>query len=104
MALVLLKRFADEFLAFFPECLSVGGIQRVCADAFTNSINGGIVLHQMSDVAVLAVLAADLVSGCNHSCPDGSCGSLGNGLPLERPLAFRCLLLINPVDELLHLA
>ena len=40
----------------------------------------------MAHVAILAILPADLLRRCDHSRPHRSRGSLGNGLPLERPL------------------
>src|SRR5580700_608070 len=58
----------------------------------------------MSDVTVLAISAADLFGGSNHSGPYRSCGSLRDGLPLEQRLALRGELLIPLFYDLFDLA
>ena len=50
-------------------------------------------------MAVLAISAADLVGGSNHTGPYRSCGTLRNGLPLEGRFALRRQLVIHLVDD-----
>src|SRR5690349_7145524 len=56
----------------------------------------------MAHVAVLAISPANLTGWCDHSRPDRSCGSLGNGLPLEGPLALGGELPVDFFDYLFH--
>src|SRR5580658_4366276 len=93
-----LERFADQLFAFFPECLGVLRIERIRTHPFAGDGDFSIVRHNGSDVTVLAIATANLVSGRNDSSPHRSCRSLRNGLPLEGPLARLRLLLIDAVN------
>ena len=65
-----LERLSDHFLAFLPEGGSHFRVERVSTYTFTNGADDSVVCYDLSDVAVLAVLAADRVSGRNHAGPD----------------------------------
>src|SRR5581483_1077064 len=97
-----LKRLSDHFFALLPECLSVLWIERVSTHAFGANVEGNVVRHDLANMAILAIPAADLVRLGYHGSPHGCSGPLRNGLPLER-LAFRRELLIDPVEKLLYL-
>jgi len=62
---------------------------RVCSDQFTH-------------MAVLAILASDFLSRCNHSSPDRRRRTLGNRLELERRLACCGTLFLDLLDPCLH--
>jgi hypothetical protein len=64
----LVKGLSNQFFTFLPECLGVVWIERITAHAFVYA-HGQAVRHEMAHVAVLAVLAADLVSRSNDSRP-----------------------------------
>ena len=61
-----LKRFADEFFTFLPEGLGIGRVERVGADAFAEV---WVVGDKLGDVAIFAVLAADLIRGGDYPSP-----------------------------------
>src|SRR5580704_10228853 len=58
----LLKRLSDELFTFLPERLSVFWIERISAHSLAYGADGHVVRHDMGNVAVLAISAADLVS------------------------------------------
>src|SRR5580658_10734946 len=58
----------------------------------------------MSDMAVLAISAADFAGASNHTGPHGSCGALRDGLPAEQFLALRRELPIPLLDDPFYLA
>src|ERR1700738_2666799 len=97
-----LKRLSDQFLTFLPERLGILWIQRITAHSFADGADGHVVRNDIADVAILAITAADLVSGGNYAGPHRSCGSLRNGLPLERRLTLCCELLIHLVYDPLY--
>src|SRR5690349_5915623 len=70
-----LKRFSDEFFALLPKRLSIVWIESISAHAFADGGYGRVGRHDLAHVAVLAISAADLVGGCNHTGPHGCCGS-----------------------------
>jgi hypothetical protein len=65
-----LERLSDHFLTLLPERCGVVRIERVSADPFTGGADADVVRYDLSDMAVLAVLAADRVRGGNHAGPD----------------------------------
>src|SRR5215831_15031178 len=99
-----LKPLSNEFFTFLPECFSVFWIERVSAHAFANGSDGHGIRNDVANVAVLAISAADFVSGSNRTGPHRSCGSLRNGLELERRLTLGCELLIPLFDHLFDAA
>ena len=99
-----LKRLSDEFFTFSPKRLGGVRVERICAHSFAYGTDGHVVRHNLADMAVLAISAADLVIGSNEAGPYRSCGPLWNGLPLESRLALCGKLLIHLVDHLLDLA
>src|SRR4029077_20868920 len=58
----------------------------------------------MTDMAILAITPANLISRSNHSNPYRSCGSLRDRLEFEGRLTFRCKLFVDLVDQSLHQA
>src|ERR1700720_2946290 len=83
-----LKRLSNEFFAFLPNCFSIFRIERISAHSFADGADRHLVGNDLADVAILAIPAANLVSGCRDTGPHRSCGSLRNGLPLEGPLTL----------------
>src|SRR5215813_2756369 len=90
-----LEGFTDHLFAFLPECFSVLWVESVGSDAFANCGDDCVIGNDGAYVAVFAVACADFVTRGNDGGPDGSCGSLGNGFPLERPFAFLGELLVD---------
>ena len=72
------------------------------AHSFTYRADGHVLRHDIGDMAVLAISAADLVAGSNNTGPYRSCGSLRNGLPVEGRFTLRRQLLIHLVDDPLY--
>src|SRR5437588_802518 len=83
-----LERFSDQFFAFLPECFSILWVECISAYPFGDDADWRVVRHNVAYVAILAVLPANLTGWCDHSRPHRSRGSLGNGLPLKRPLTL----------------
>src|SRR4029077_9918578 len=83
-----LERLSDQFFAFLPECFSTVRVECISAYPFADGCDRRVVGHDTAHVAILAILPADLLRRCDHSRPHGSRGSLGNGLPLKRPLTL----------------
>src|SRR5580704_9167492 len=94
-----LKGLSDEFFTFLPKRLSGIWIERVSAHSFTYGADGDVVRNDMADMAVLAISTSDLVGGSNDRGPYRGCGSLRNGLPLERRFTLRRQLLIHLVED-----
>jgi len=70
------------FQSAYQHCLDRAHIR---AHSFADGADRHVVGNNPPDVAVLAVSAANLVSGGSTTpAPHGSCCSLRNGLPLER--------------------
>jgi hypothetical protein len=65
-----LEGFANHLLTFLPERRGSGGIERISTYAFANGADADVVWYDPPDVAVLAVLTADRVSGRDNPCPD----------------------------------
>src|ERR1700733_5635981 len=99
-----LKRLSNQFFTFLPERLGSVWIQRISANSFANGADIHIFPRDFADVAILAITAADLVSRSNYGCPNRSCRSLRNRLPLEGSLALCCKLLIHLIDHRLYAA
>src|SRR4029077_1614822 len=93
-----LERLSHQFFTFLPERLRIVRIEGVPAHTFADGRDGHVVGHDTTDVAILAILRTDLLSRSNRSCPHRGRGSLGNGLPLERPLSLSAELLIDLFD------
>src|SRR5258708_4514628 len=99
-----LKRLSDEFFAFLPKRLSIFRIERISAHSFADGADRHVVGNNPPDVAILAIPAANLVSGCHDTGPHGSRGSLRNGLPLEGPLTLSRKLLVHLFHDPLNAA
>src|SRR5271156_912444 len=93
-----LKSLSNHFFTLLPKGLGILGVERISADSLAYAGDGHMVRRDRPDMAVLAILAADLLSCSDDTGPYRSCGSLRNGLPPERPLTLGCKLLI----DLLH--
>jgi hypothetical protein len=61
---------SNHLLTFLPERRGSGGIERISTYAFANGADADVVWYDPPDVAVLAVLTADRVSGRDNACPD----------------------------------
>ena len=57
-----LEGFSNHLFTLLPERRSGGGIERISTYAFADSADDHVVRYDMADVAVLAILAAYLVS------------------------------------------
>src|SRR5258708_6989415 len=78
-----LERLSDQFFAFLPECFSTVRVECIFAYSFAYSCDWSVFRHDRAHVAILAILAADLLRRSDNRRPYGSRGSLGNGLPLK---------------------
>ena len=65
-----LEGLSNHLLTFPPERRGSGGIERISTYAFANGADGDVIRYDPPDVAVLAVLTADRVSGRDNACPD----------------------------------
>jgi hypothetical protein len=65
-----LEGLSNHLLTFLPERRGSCGIERISTYAFANGADGDVVRYDPPDVAVLAVLTADRVSGRDNACPD----------------------------------
>ena len=65
-----LEGLSHHLLTFLPKRGGVGGIERISTYAFANDADDGVVRYDPPDVAVLAVLTADSVSGRDNAGPD----------------------------------
>src|ERR1700712_4429470 len=72
--------FADQFFALFPESLCILRIERITAYPPADGANLRISRDEFGDLAVLAILASDFLSRCNHPSPDRRRGTLRNRL------------------------
>src|ERR1700761_5731162 len=91
--------FADHLFALLPESFGILWVDGVTAHPFTDWVNHSAVRNYFADVAVLAVLRADLVRRGYEAGPDRGRGSLRDRLPLERRFAFCSELLVDLFDE-----
>src|SRR3984957_1482094 len=99
-----LKRLSDEFLTFLPERFGIFCIERISTYAFADSGDGRVVRHDLADVAVLAISAANLVGRSDHGGPHRCCSSLRDGLELEGRLTLCGELLIDFFDDFFEAA
>src|SRR5215475_9717416 len=97
-----LKGFSDQFLTLFPERLSSVRIQSISANSFADGVDRHVVRHDLSDMAILAITAADFVSRGNYCGPNRSRGSLRDRLKLKGRLAFSGELRVHLIDHLDH--
>src|SRR5580698_3466415 len=97
-----LKRLSDQFFALFPERRGILEIKRIPAHSLAGWADDYVIRYSLADVAVLAVLSADLFCRSDDACPDRGCRTLGNGLELEGVMAFRCKLLPYLIDHCLE--
>src|ERR1700758_496799 len=93
-----LKRLSHHFFAFLPERLSGFRIDCITAHTFADGGDGRVGRHYLAYVAILAISPADVVIWSKYGRPHRGCGSLGNRLPLKRPLPLRGELLIDLID------
>src|ERR1700745_1947988 len=80
---------ANQFFTLPPQRFGGFGIECVGTNAFGIGCQQLVLGDDLTDVAVLAILPADLFSGGNKASPDRSGGSLRNRLVLKR-LSARC--------------
>ena len=66
---MVLEGLSNHLLALLPERRGDGGIERISTYAFAAGVDDHVVRYDMADVAVLAVLAAHLVSGRDNAGP-----------------------------------
>src|SRR6202035_3346429 len=97
-----LEGLSHHLFTFLPERRSCGGIERISTNAFADSADDHVVRYDMTDVAVLAVLATHLVSGRDDAGPYRSRSSLWDRLPLKGRLTLCCKLLIHLLDHGWH--
>ncbi len=64
--------------------------------------DGDILCNDVANVAVLAILATNLIRGSNDSSPHRGCGALRNRFPLEGTFTFRGKLLIDLRNQLFN--
>jgi hypothetical protein len=64
-----LEGLSHHLFTFLPERRGCGGIERISTNAFADSADDHVVRYDVTDVAVLAVLAAHLVSGRDDAGP-----------------------------------
>jgi hypothetical protein len=67
---LLAERFSDHFFALLPEGFGIDWVQRVGSDAFADAGDRHVVCGDFADVAILAILAADVVSRGNDDVED----------------------------------
>src|SRR6202030_3380562 len=79
-------------------------IQPKPAPSLAGGADRHLVGNDLADVAILAIPAANLVSGCRDTGPHRSCGSLRNSLPLEGPLTLGRKLLVYLFHDPLNMA
>src|ERR1700743_1583013 len=83
-----LERLSHHLFTLLPERLGIFRVEGISTYAFADGRDGRVVRHHLANVAVLTIARPDFVSGGDHSRPHRSRGPLGNGLPLEGPLAL----------------
>src|SRR6202047_2726519 len=93
-----LEGLSDHLFTFLPERRGCGRIERISTYAFADSADDHVVRYDVTDVAVLAVLAAHLVSERDDAGPYRSRSSLRDRLPLKGSLTLCCKLLIHLLD------
>ena len=98
-----LERLSYEFFTLLPKRLGVVWIERIWAYTTGHGLTGYRVGHDLRNVAIFAIFAADLIMTCNDTGQYRSCGSLRNRLPPERCLALGRELPIPLFDNLLYL-
>jgi len=64
-----LEGLFNHLLALLPERRGHGGIERILTYAFADGVDDHVVRYDVAHVAVLAVLAAHLVSGRDNAAP-----------------------------------
>lgn len=101
--MVSLEFFLNKFFALFPECLGCLGIERISANALADRRNDIIVRDDFAHMAVLAVLAADFISGRYDGSPHGGGCSLGNCLEFKRAFTLGGELFVNVIYQRLKL-
>src|ERR1700721_1675450 len=97
-----LGELPHHLFTFLPERRGCGGIERISTNAFADSADDHVVRYDMTDAAVLAVLAAHLVSGRDDAGPYRSRSSLRDRLPLKGRLTLCCKLLIHLLEHGRH--
>src|SRR5262249_10532097 len=98
-----LKALSHKFFALLPKRLSAIRVERVSPHSLAHGRNDRIIGNDVSDVAVLAILSADLLGWRYHTRPHRSRGSLRNGFELEGSFTLRRKLRIHLVHKLLQL-
>lgn len=63
----MLKRLSDQFFTFRPERLSGIWIEGIPTDAFAYGADAHMIRNDLADVVVLAISAAELFSGNDHT-------------------------------------
>src|SRR6202162_1705612 len=95
---------SNQFFTLSPECLRGFGIKCVRTNAFAVDCQRLVLGDDLADVAVLAILSADLFRGRHKASPDRSGGSLRNRLVLKRLPACCCGFFADSIDRRLQLS
>src|ERR1700693_1683817 len=95
---------SNQFFTLSPECLRGFGIKCVRTNAFAVDCQRLVLGDDLADVAVLAILSADLFRGRHKASPDRSGGSLRNRLVLKRLPACCCGFFADSIDRRLRLS
>src|SRR6478609_2140423 len=95
---------SNQFFSLSPECFGAFGIECVGANTFAIGCQQLVLGDDLADVAVLAILSADLFSRRDKASPDRSGGSLRNRLVLKRLPACCCGFFADSVDDRLQLS
>src|SRR6266404_5909661 len=94
---------SNQFFTLSPKCLGAFGIECVGANAFVIDRQRLVLGDALADVAVLAILSADLFCGRHKASPDRSGGSLRDRLVLKRLPACCGGFFADSVDRRLQL-
>src|SRR5207244_12795130 len=68
-----LKGLSNQFFALLPKRFGIAGVERISAYALVHAADRQVIGRELSDEAVLAVAAADLLSGSNNRGPHRGC-------------------------------
>src|SRR6266436_8460690 len=95
---------SNQFFTLSPKCLRGFGIECVSANAFGVNSQRLVLGDDLADVAVLAILSADLFSGRYKASPDRSGCSLRDRLVLKRLPACCCGFFADSIDRRLQVS
>src|SRR5882757_358485 len=95
---------SNQFFTLSPKRFGSFGIDCVGANAFVIDCQRLVLGDDLADVAVLAILSADLFSGHYKASPDRSGCSLRDRLVLKRLPACCCGFFADSIDRRLQLS